>query len=98
MDYNDLSKEIRKDVKEKLSENGIKESDINTDNIDIKTKDNKLIIKYKDAEVSLPAPSQEAIDSWWKKSADMVVGAVVGAVCVVVGVAVGVAVASKDDS
>lgn len=84
MKYDDLEKKLRKQIEAELKEKGISKKELNSEDIQLKKIGNKIDIKYKDIEVSIPAPSQEAIDSWWKDAGKYITGGLLALAGVVV--------------
>jgi hypothetical protein len=85
MKYDDLEKKLRKQIEAELKERGISKKELNSEDIQLKKIGNKIDIKYKDIEVSIPGPSQEAIDSWWKDAGKYIAGGLLALAGVVVG-------------
>lgn len=63
--------------------------DIEAANLQVEGQCNSIIVRYGDVEVTLPAPSQEAIDSGWEEYGGYIISALVGGVLLGVGVLAG---------
>ena len=78
-------------MKTSLEKKGVSTEEFDPKDVKLKKSGNKIKINYKDIEIVMPAPSQEAIDSWWKEAGKYITGGII----VLAGVAVGGWVASK---
>ncbi|MCK4349008.1 MAG: hypothetical protein KAW47_10360 [Thermoplasmatales archaeon] len=94
MKYEDLEKNLRKQIETELQESGVSRHELNPEDVQLKKSGNKIEINYKDIEITLPAPSQEVIDSWWKDAGKYIAGGLIALAGVVVG---GIIVSKRQD-
>ena len=87
----DLEDNVRKEVAEQLVKRGFELAEIEDKPINVDQKGKELVIRFGDITLKMPAPSQEAIDSWWKEAGKYIVGGLL----TLAGVVVGVKIADK---
>lgn len=88
--FEDLEKELQKQLQAEAVRRGIDPAQLKGAEVHIEQKpDNTVKVKWGDVEVSVPGPSQAAVDSWFSQYG----GVLVGALIVLAGVAAGAAVA-----
>nr|WP_297461214.1 hypothetical protein [uncultured Halomonas sp.] len=85
-----LLNEFKKAAKEK----GIDPALIRKEDLTAEKKGNKIHIKWNDVEIDVPAPSQEALDSWFKENGQVIAGAVLTLGAVAVGGVIAIAAAA----
>jgi hypothetical protein len=91
MKSGNLEKVLIEKIEDELRKKGVSTEEFDPKDVKLKKSGNKIKINYKDIEIVMPAPSQEAIDSWWKEAGKYITGGII----VLAGVAVGGWVASK---
>lgn len=94
MQYEDLEKNLRKEIETELKKSGVSTDELDPKDVQLKKSGNKIEINYKDIEITIPAPSQEAIDSWWKEAGKYIAGGLIALAGVVVG---GIIVSKSED-
>jgi len=91
MQSENLEKVLRERIETVLKNEGVSSDEFDPKDVKLKKSGNKIKINYKDIEIVMPAPSQEAIDSWWKEAGKYITGGIL----VLAGVVVGGWVVSK---
>ena len=91
MKFDNLEKKLRKQIATELNNRGISTNELNPEEVELRKSGTNLEIKYKGIEITIPTPSQEAIDSWWKEAGKYVAGGLI----VLAGVVVGGIIVSK---
>jgi hypothetical protein len=85
MDFKDLDKIMRRQIESELEKQGVPKEDFDPSDVAFTQEGRNIKVTYRGIEISIPAPSQEAIDSWWKENSKVVMGAVIALAGVVVG-------------
>lgn len=86
----DLTGEFVEQMRSEAERRGMDPSRVREEDVEVDRDNSKIHFKWKDIGVSLPAPSRDAIDSWFKQNGQ----AIAGSVMTIAGVAVGVAAAA----
>ncbi len=81
----DLQKKVIKEARKTFIEKGADPDGIRDKDVTVIEKGRKLIFTYGDIRWSMPAPSQEAIDSWWEKAGPVIVNGLLLLAAVAVG-------------
>lgn len=58
---------------------------VRREDIDASQKGDKIKVKWRDVEIEVPGPSQEAFDSWFEENGKVIAGAVVALAGVTIG-------------
>lgn len=85
MDYQNLEQDLRQNIEKELEDRGIPSTDFDPGDVKLHRIGQNFKVTYKGIEISVPAPSQEVIDSWWKENGKVLVGAVIALAGVIVG-------------
>jgi hypothetical protein len=85
----DFERQIEDMMKAKAQEDGLDPSKIAPGSVHVDTAGPTFRATWRGATVSIPFPSQTAINEWFKDNGQYIAGALTAAACVVVGVAIG---------
>lgn len=85
----DYERQLEVMMKAKAQEDGLDPSEIDASEVHVETTGPTFRATWQGATVSVPMPSQAAINEWFKDNGQYIAGALTAAACVVVGVAVG---------
>jgi hypothetical protein len=75
-------------LREQASKNGMDPNSIDPEKIQVKSEGSRIDVEYSGVKVSAPAPSQEAVDSWFKENGKQFAGALIALVAFGVGAAI----------
>ena len=79
---------IAKALKSKASEAGVDPALISESDVHVESAGRTVNVEYGGASVSLPAPSQSALDEWFAENGKVIAGSLLTLAAVVVGAAI----------
>lgn len=80
-----VNEAMLKQLKIEAEKLGFDPAQIRLEDVDVAQKGDKIRIKWGDVEIETPAPSPEAIDSWFEENGKVIAGAVVALAGVTIG-------------
>jgi hypothetical protein len=85
----DYERQLAEMMKARAEEDGLDPGNIDSNSVHVDTTGPTFRATWNGATVSVPLPSQAAINEWFKDNGRYIAGALTAAACVVVGVAIG---------
>lgn len=82
-------------IKKAAEEKGLDPDRIKKEDLNAEKRGGKVHVKWRDVEVEVPAPSQESIDTWFKKNGQVIAGSLLTLGAVAVGGAIAIAAAAS---
>jgi hypothetical protein len=87
----EFEKEFQQRLEQEARKKGIDPAQLKDTTVHLDQQGKTIFVKWGDVEVTLPAPSEQAVDSWFDKYGGVIVGAFVALVGVALGAVVAVA-------